>query len=105
MSKNKQIHLNLRALRHRILISGRDLASLTGLAPKLIFDLENGRGNPRLSTLEKIALGLSLELSQPPRETIKQLLDQQDFDKLADVFQRSQKHLHEPTRVRRFRPR
>jgi DNA-binding XRE family transcriptional regulator len=40
-----------------------EYAKLIGVAPRIIIDLENGKGNPTLSTLNKIARPFGFEVS------------------------------------------
>jgi len=40
-----------------------EYAKLIGVAPRIIIDLENGKGNPTLSTLNKIARPFGYEVS------------------------------------------
>jgi transcriptional regulator with XRE-family HTH domain len=75
------------------------------MTPKVIFDLENGRGNPRMSSLFRLVLELSLELPEKPlpREVLQELLTHETFAFTRTIFERSQKALHDPERVRRFK--
>lgn len=58
----------LRARRKFLLLRQRDLAELAGVTLRGLTDIENGRGNPTLNQLAKIAgvLGLEVTLSQKP---------------------------------------
>jgi transcriptional regulator with XRE-family HTH domain len=58
----------LRARRKFLRLRQRDLAELAGVTLRGLTELENGRGNPTLSQLSKIAgvLGLEFTLSERP---------------------------------------
>ncbi|MBM2614292.1 helix-turn-helix domain-containing protein [Actinoplanes sp. LDG1-06] len=58
-------------LRHRRVASGRTIASVAaeaGLSVPYIANLENGRGNPTLAAVNRLAevLGVRLSLNEPP---------------------------------------
>lgn len=63
---NKNIGQMLRARRKFLQLRQRDLAELAGVTLRGLTDVENGRGNPTLNQLSKIAsvLGLEVTLSQ-----------------------------------------
>jgi len=63
---SQKIGLLLRARRKFLQLRQRDLAELAGVTLRGLTDLENGRGNPTLNLLSKIAgvLGLELTLSE-----------------------------------------
>jgi transcriptional regulator with XRE-family HTH domain len=56
----------LRARRKMFRLRQRDLAELAGVTLRGLTDLENGRGNPTINQLAKIAgvLGLELRLTE-----------------------------------------
>lgn len=58
----------VRTRRKFLQLRQRDLAELAGITLRGLTDLENGRGNPTLKQLSKIAhvLGLEVTLSQKP---------------------------------------
>jgi y4mF family transcriptional regulator len=62
----KNIGQMLRARRKFLQLRQRDLAELAGVTLRGLTDIENGRGNPTLNQLSKIAsvLGLEVTLSQ-----------------------------------------
>ncbi|MDZ4713670.1 MAG: helix-turn-helix transcriptional regulator [bacterium] len=61
MATGKKLGENLRKLRLKKNLSQGDLATVLGVDRAYISNIENGRMNPTLSTLEKIsgALGIS----------------------------------------------
>jgi y4mF family transcriptional regulator len=63
---SQQIGQLLRARRKFLRLRQRDLAELAGVTLRGLTELENGRGNPTLNQLSKIAdvLGLELTLSE-----------------------------------------
>lgn len=67
MVSNK-IRQLLRARRKFLQLRQRDLAELAGVTLRGLTEIENGRGNPTLNQLSKIAsvLGLEVTLSQKP---------------------------------------
>ena len=81
---------NLKAIRKKKRLTQVMLAELADLSPGLIGDIETGRRNPTLTTIEKIALALDVPVHQlfydthealPPcalesREELKLLLHQ-----------------------------
>ena len=69
---NKQEIGNLIQFRRSFLsMNQEDLAELTGITTKTIYLVENGTGNPAISTLEKILDVLGLELSVQVKKTIE----------------------------------
>jgi y4mF family transcriptional regulator len=58
----------VRARRKFLQLRQRDLAELAGVTLRGLTEIENGRGNPTLNQLSKIAsvLGLEVTLSQRP---------------------------------------
>jgi y4mF family transcriptional regulator len=63
MVKNQEIGQKLRARRKFLRLRQRDLAELAGVTLRGLTDLENGRGNPTLNQLTKIAAVLGLEFT------------------------------------------
>jgi y4mF family transcriptional regulator len=63
---SQKIGLLLRTRRKFLQLRQRDLAELAGVTLRGLTELENGRGNPTLNQLSKIAevLGLELTLSE-----------------------------------------
>jgi y4mF family transcriptional regulator len=63
---SQKIGLLLRARRKFLRLRQRDLAELAGVTLRGLTELENGRANPTLNQLSKIAdvLGLELTLSE-----------------------------------------
>jgi len=69
---NKQEIGNLIQLRrYSLSMNQEDLAELTGITTKTIYLVENGTGNPAISTLEKILNVLGLELSVQVKKTVE----------------------------------
>jgi y4mF family transcriptional regulator len=64
--KTQEIGQFLRTRRKFLRLRQRDLAELAGVTLRGLTELENGRGNPTLGQLSKIAdvLGLELTLSE-----------------------------------------
>ena len=44
-------------------ITQEDLADIAGLSARTIGDIEKGKGNPSLSSIEKVASALGMELT------------------------------------------
>jgi len=51
-------------LRQKVGLSQEQLAERAGISPKNISELENGRGNPTLSSLEGLARALSISMAE-----------------------------------------
>jgi len=64
MSSGKKLGENLRKLRLKKNMSQVDLATALGVDRAYISNIENGRMNPTLSTLEKIAGALEIPMSE-----------------------------------------
>jgi len=64
MSLGKKLGENLRKLRLEKKMSQSDLATALGVDGAYISNIENGRMNPTLSTLEKIAGALGISSSE-----------------------------------------
>jgi transcriptional regulator with XRE-family HTH domain len=58
----KHIATNIKALRQLKKLSQEDLAGLTSLNVKHIGDIENGRTNPTVATIEKISIAFNVSL-------------------------------------------
>lgn len=65
----QQLGQQIRARRKFLRLRQRDLAELAGVTLRGLTELENGRGNPTLNQLLKIAqvLGFDLTLGEVPR--------------------------------------
>jgi transcriptional regulator with XRE-family HTH domain len=61
--KNQEIGHALRDRRRFLRLRQRDLAELAGVTLRGLTELENGRGNPTLNQLSKIAQVLGLEIT------------------------------------------
>lgn len=103
MPEAKHIALDLKNLRRVARLSGHDLARVSGVAPKNIYDLERGVGNPRFTTLHRIVLALSLELKEIPSVTYTKVFSDETFTEVKVIYQRSHKHRTDPDRHVRFR--
>ena len=57
----------LRARRKFLQLRQRDLAELAGVTLRGLTEIENGRGNPTLKQISKIANVLGLEITLSPR--------------------------------------
>jgi transcriptional regulator with XRE-family HTH domain len=64
MSSGKKLGENLRKLRLKKNMSQVDLATALDVDRAYISNIENGRMNPTLSTLEKIAGALEIPMSE-----------------------------------------
>jgi len=49
-----------------------EYAALLKISPRILIDIENGHGNPRMSTLNKLAAPFGLEISFIKREKSRQ---------------------------------
>ncbi|OHA41291.1 MAG: DNA-binding protein, partial [Candidatus Taylorbacteria bacterium RIFCSPLOWO2_12_FULL_43_20] len=63
MTTGKKLGGNLRKLRLKKNMSQGDLATVLGVDRAYISNIENGRMNPTLSTLEKVAKALRISSS------------------------------------------
>lgn len=63
---SREIGEKVRARRKLLRLRQRDLAELAGVTLRALTELENGRGNPTINQLAKIAevLGLELRLTE-----------------------------------------
>jgi predicted transcriptional regulator len=61
---NNDIHLLLRSRRQILGVDQKTLAQVAGVSVHALSDLESGKGNPTLSTLQRVleALGLTLQV-------------------------------------------
>ena len=64
MSSGKKLGENLKELRLKKKLSQGDLSKSLGVDRAYISNIENGRMNPTLSTLEKIANALGISSSE-----------------------------------------
>lgn len=103
MPEAKHITLDLKNRRRVARLSGHDLARVSGVAPKNIYDLERGVGNPRFTTLHRIVLALSLELGEIPSVTYPKVISDETFAEVQEIYQNSHTHRTDPDRHVRFR--
>ena len=70
MTSSEKIGQIVRARRKFLRLRQRDLAELAGVTLRGLTAIENGRGNPTLNQLSKIAsvLGLEVTLTQKPSD-------------------------------------
>lgn len=59
----------LRERRVLLRLTQADLADIAGLSIRTIGDIEKGKGNPSLSSLEKVASILGMEITAVVRKT------------------------------------
>ena len=64
MNINRQLGMRIRYLRKSLKMSIEDLALECGINRNYLCDLENGRRNPTLQMLEKIANGFDISISE-----------------------------------------
>ena len=64
MASSKKLGENLKKLRLKKKLSQGDLSKALGVDRAYISNIENGRMNPTLSTLEKIAVALGISSSE-----------------------------------------
>ncbi len=60
----ENLYIKIKERRNLLGITQQDLADISGVALRTVKQIESGRGNPSVSTLNKIAnvLGLSVDL-------------------------------------------
>ena len=51
-------------------VTQQDLADITGISPRTIVNIEQGKGNPSFATLQKIAAALGLEITAVVKKII-----------------------------------
>lgn len=61
---------NISKHRKRARMTQQDLADAIGVSYSRISEIENGRGNPRIGTIEKIADALQTTVSKLTREIV-----------------------------------
>ncbi len=62
----------IRERRKLLGLTQEDLSDMTGVSLRTLKEIEMGRGNPTLRTLEKLALVLGLEIQLTVRKTAEQ---------------------------------
>ena len=67
MRIEEQLGMRIRYLRKQRMMSIEDLALEAGINRNYLCDLENGRRNPTIQMLEKIANGLNITISELTR--------------------------------------
>ncbi len=96
MPEAKRMVLNVRALRERAMVSAPELASSLGVSATIIYKLEMGKGNPRLSSVLRIALEFGVLLDTRPRDVLRELIPPETFSAVDDIYTRSKDLLGEP---------
>lgn len=64
MKAQEQLGMRIKFLRHNLRWSQEDLALNANINKNYISDLENGRRNPSLEILEKIAIAFNITLEE-----------------------------------------
>ena len=64
MKAQEQLGMRIRYLRRKLHLSQEDLAFYAKINKNYLSDLENGRRNPSLEILEKIAIALNISLAE-----------------------------------------
>ena len=64
MEVRKQFGIRLRQLRLGTHLTQKKLGLMVGMSPRYVSDLENGRRNPTLTCIAKLAKGLGVSLSE-----------------------------------------
>lgn len=100
MPEAKRMVLNVRALRERAMVSAPELASTLGVSATIIYKLEMGKGNPRLSSVLRIALELGVLLHTRPRDVLRELIPPETLSAVDDIYTRSTNLLAEPRSYR-----
>lgn len=59
---SKVVGINVRKAREKVGLLQSELCKLADIEPSYLSNLENGRKNPTIATLEKIALALNISL-------------------------------------------
>ena len=60
----------MKSRREKLSLSQRDLAEMAGVSLATIKDIERGKGNPSLTTIQKILEILGLEIDYRIRQTV-----------------------------------
>ncbi len=66
-----QISANVKRIREKLGLSQKELADRIGVSFPRISEIENGKGEPRITTIEKVARGLGvsvLDLLRPSKK-------------------------------------
>lgn len=85
MPEAKRIPIELKRLRERAGRTRSELADDLGLSVTLLFKLEGGHGNPRLSTIFQLCLVLARYLERSPRLIFDELLPEKLYDEFAEI--------------------
>ena len=73
-----QISANVKRIREKLGLSQKELADRIGVSFPRISEIENGKGEPRITTIEKVARGLGvsvLDLLRPSKKKLENLLN------------------------------
>lgn len=60
----------LRDRRSLLKVTQQELADITGVSPRTIVNIEQKRGNPSFTTLQKIASALGMEITAVVRKIV-----------------------------------
>lgn len=85
MPEAKRIPLDLRQMRERSGRTRSELADDLGLSVMLVGKLENGHGNPRLSTIFQLCSVLAKYLRRTPRVVADELLPKELYDEFTEI--------------------
>lgn len=85
MPEAKRIPLELRQMRKRADRTRSELADDLGLSVMLVGKLENGHGNPRLSTIFQLCSVLAKYLELTPRVVFDELLSDDLYDEFTKI--------------------
>lgn len=85
MPEAKRIPLELKRLRERAGRGRSKLADDLGLSVTLLGKLEDGHGNPRLSTIFRLCLVLARYLKQPPVKILNKLIAENLYDDFEEI--------------------
>lgn len=77
-NRNKALALRIRRLREALGQTQNELAANAGVSPKHLGELERGRGNPSLRSLQGLASALGLSLNE--------LFDMEQEEKSDDIL-------------------
>jgi DNA-binding XRE family transcriptional regulator len=72
LSNFSNLHLQIEQKEADVLqLKQEDLAELSGITEKTIYLLENGKGNPSFSTMQKMLTVLGMEMNVEVKKTIE----------------------------------
>ncbi len=68
---NEEIGILIQQRRLKLALKQEDMSEMAGVSTKTIQNIENGKANPSLKTLQKLSAILGLELIMQIKNTIK----------------------------------